>query len=119
MSVNWSASIGYGVPVNMDEVSHAVGEYDDLSQDFDSVLQVRYPLLRVGYAGNAFTGEGSERFVFIKESVVNCRDWEKTFDINQLNSSMNADGVEQLWKFLTDTGASNLEVTWRLLIHCS
>lgn len=118
MSVNWRATIGYGVPVNMDEVSQAVGEYDDLSQDFDSVLELRYPLLRVGYAGNAFTGEGTERYVFIKESIVHCRDWETTFDINRLNSSMNAEGIEQLWKYLNDTGASNVDVTWRFLIDC-
>lgn len=118
MSVNWRASISYGIPVDFKEVEETLGYADDLCQDFDTELSNRYPLLAIAYAGNAFTGEDNNRYVVIKDSIVDAWDWEKSFDLNKLNASMNAEGVEQLWKFINDTGVTIYDPEWRLLIRC-
>jgi hypothetical protein len=118
MSVNWSAKIGYGFAVDISGIEAVLGEYDDLCQDFDYTLSKRYPLLDTEYAGNSFSGEGAERFVFIKSSIVNARDWSQTFDLNKLSSSLNSEAIESLWKFVNETGVSTGAMDWHVLINC-
>lgn len=118
MSINWYASLGYGFSVNVDAIEKTLGTDDYLYQDFDSELERRYPLLTIAYAGDSFSGNGSERFVVVKSSLVKARDWVQNFDLDQLNASMNGDGVDQLWQFFNETGGADGDLEWRLCINC-
>lgn len=118
MTISWRATLGYGFRVDLSNLSEHVDESDDLLQDFGGTVESRYALLDMGYAGNLMSGADQETWIFIKESVVELRDWTVSFDIEKLNGSMSGDGLDQLFQFVYDTGAAVGGLEWKILLYC-
>lgn len=125
MSVNWWATIGFGVQYDvrptMDEMSKA-GVYDEFYEfldDLASNLEDKYPLLTYAVSGDCFYGaaEATKDYVLLKKTVVQLRDWVKPFDLDKLqDGEADEESLAELLRFSEDTGSTFGEVGWKLIL---
>lgn len=114
MAANWSASFGYGFQIDDKALSDA-STHNPFLDDLSSCIGERYPLLSIGYGGDAYTGRDKEDWVFIKDSVVKLTDDHKTFTLEGLQETLNSESLDQLYAFIADTGIVIGKPQWRML----
>lgn len=125
MTVNWWATIGYGVQYDvrpkLDELSKA-GEYGDrydFLDDLGSALEGKYPLLQYAVSGDCFYGatEATKEYALLKKTVVQVRDWDKTFELDKLqDGEADEESIAELLRFAEDTDSTFGEVGWKLFL---
>lgn len=119
MPVEWRATLGYGFKIDMEALFENIEDQDDyIVQDFDSTMPERYPMLTIGYAGNMMSGDGHETWAFVKESVIELREWTATVDYQKMTDVMSAEGMDELFRFVQDTGAVTGDLEWKILLYC-
>lgn len=116
MSSEWSSTIGYGFKLDVSGTLSALPEYDQRLDDIDNVVDTEFPRLVLGYAGSAFTSNGWEQWIFIKDSYAKARDWSQPVDIDKMAASLTPENMEELFRFVADTGTAIGEPQWRFMI---
>lgn len=116
MTVNWSSRIGYGFKLDVKGALDALPEYDQRLDDIESTVDSEFPLLVLGYAGSAFTSDGWEQWIFIKDSYACARDWSQPIDIEKMVGALTPENMSELFRFVADTGTAIGEPQWRFMI---
>lgn len=116
MTTNWRSTIGYGFKIDTSFSSND-DVYDEFIDDIDSALSQRYPLLAMGYAGSAFSGDGAESWVFLKSSVISLRDdWSVSINPDEMKKNLDEESLDQLYLFVAETGIAVGSPAWKLLM---
>lgn len=116
MSVQWSATLGYGFKMDLKGTLNALPEYNERLDDIEYLVEKEYPLLDLGYAGSMFTSDGYEQWIFIKDSMVHARDWSMQLDMDKITNSLSEEAIQELFRFVADTGTTVGGLEWRLMI---
>lgn len=115
--IYWRAYLGYGFRLEVKETLKALPEYDARLDDLDATVEREFPLLKMEFGGSMYeNNDGFEQWIFIKDSVVEVRDWATTVDPQKMMAALTPEAMAELFEFVASTGCAVGEPQWRMML---